>query len=138
MLPKNKKHDFATILAIGEGLRTKVNANIGTSGPCASLDDEMEKLNAAVEAGADSVMDLSTGGDLEAIRKAVLERSPIMVGAVPIYSVAATVTQSGSPIKKMDPGPSPAKHRGAVRSGPRLHHRPLRCHQGFGQAGGNL
>ena len=103
VLPKNKHHELDTILAIGEGLRTKVNANIGTSGECASLQDELEKLNAAVEAGADSIMDLSTGGDLEAIRKAVLELSPVMVGAVPIYSVAANATQSKSTIKNIDP-----------------------------------
>ena len=81
VLPKNKRHQFAQILAIGEGLRTKVNANIGTSGPCSGIEREIAKLDAAVAAGTDSVMDLSTGPDFQEVRQMVLERSPVMVGA---------------------------------------------------------
>jgi len=66
-----------------------VNANIGTSPMKFDLDEEARKLRVAVDAGAHSVMDLSTGGDLAAVRKMVLEKSPVMVGAVPIYEVAA-------------------------------------------------
>jgi len=75
-------------VALGEGLRTKVNANIGTSADASSLEGELEKLDAAVEAGADAVMDLSTGGDLDAILRAVLKRSAVPVGTVPIYGAA--------------------------------------------------
>ncbi len=103
VIPKNNKHALKNIMAIGKGLRTKVNANIGTSGDCTSIENEMEKLDAAVNAGADSVMDLSTGGDLDGIRDAVLERSPVMVGAVPIYGVAAKLVHSGSSVARMDP-----------------------------------
>jgi phosphomethylpyrimidine synthase len=102
VLPKNVNHNFERILAIGEKLRTKVNANIGSSGACASLENELAKLEAAVSAGTDSVMDLSTGGDLEAIRSAILEKSPVMVGTVPIYGVATRFHRSNIPIYKMD------------------------------------
>jgi phosphomethylpyrimidine synthase len=102
VLPKNVNHNFERILAIGEKLRTKVNANIGSSGACASLENELAKLEAAVSAGTDSVMDLSTGGDLEAIRSAILEKSPVMVGTVPIYGVATRLHRSNIPIYKMD------------------------------------
>jgi len=102
VLPKNVNHNFERILAIGEKLRTKVNANIGSSGACASLENELAKLEAAVSVGTDSVMDLSTGGDLEAIRSAILEKSPVMVGTVPIYGVATRLHRSNIPIYKMD------------------------------------
>ena len=102
VLPKNVNHNFERILAIGEQLRTKVNANIGSSGACASLENELAKLEAAVSAGTDSVMDLSTGGDLEAIRSAILEKSPVTVGTVPIYGVATRLHRSNIPIYKMD------------------------------------
>ena len=90
VIPKNKNHDIKP-MGIGEGLRTKVNANIGTSSDIAQLDMELEKLKAAVSAKADSVMDLSTGGDLDYIRKKILDESPIVVGNVPIYQTAVEV-----------------------------------------------
>ncbi len=102
VIPKNKNHNFEKILAVGEGLRTKVNANIGSSGACASVEYELKKLEAALSAKTDSVMDLSTGGDLSAIRKAILEESPVMVGAVPIYEVATKLHRDNRPIYKMD------------------------------------
>jgi phosphomethylpyrimidine synthase len=103
VLPKNKGHQFAHILAIGEGLRTKVNTNIGTSGPCSGVEGEIEKLEAAVAAGTDSIMDLSTGSDLKEVRQMVLDRSPVMVGAVPIYMVATRLRLEGQSLAKMDP-----------------------------------
>jgi len=90
-------------MGIGKRLRTKVNANIGTSGDCPTLEIEREKLKVAIEAGADSVMDLSTGGDLEAIREVILSESSVMVGAVPIYAVAARLAEKDIPTNKMDP-----------------------------------
>jgi len=77
------------ILAVGEGLRVKVNANIGTSPDYADAAVELEKLRAAVEAGTDSVMDLSTGGDIPAIRRRIMEACRVTVGTVPIYEAAA-------------------------------------------------
>ena len=89
------------LCGIGEGLRTKVNANIGTSQDFADLAPELAKLDAAIEAGADTVMDLSTGGDLRAIRQQVLERSTVPVGTVPIYDAAVTTVRRDGAITRM-------------------------------------
>uniref|UniRef100_A0A7C4TCB9 Phosphomethylpyrimidine synthase n=1 Tax=candidate division WOR-3 bacterium TaxID=2052148 RepID=A0A7C4TCB9_UNCW3 len=75
-------------LALGNGLRTKVNANIGTSPDFVSLKYELKKMESAIEAGADSIMDLSTGGDIDRIRREILSASTVVVGTVPIYQVA--------------------------------------------------
>ncbi|MBP8304449.1 MAG: phosphomethylpyrimidine synthase ThiC [Phycisphaerae bacterium] len=72
---------------IGRPVRTKVNANIGTSSERSSLQAELEKMRVALEVGADAIMDLSTGGDLDAIREALLEACPVPFGTVPIYQV---------------------------------------------------
>jgi len=86
VIPYNKKHKSLEVLSgIGRGLRTKVNANIGTSSEHTSLEEEIEKLDAAIKAGADTVMDLSTGGDIDKIRRTIIDRSPVPVGTVPIY-----------------------------------------------------
>ncbi len=100
VIPKNIKRTFY-VRAIGKGLLTKVNANIGTSTDHADIEEEMKKLKAAIYYGADSVMDLSTGGDLHAIRKMVLEHSSVMVGAVPIYQVAAELSAKNKSILDM-------------------------------------
>lgn len=102
VIPKNKKHEFDRIMAIGEGLRTKINANIGTSGPCCGVQQEIEKLEAAVSAGTDSVMDLSTGSDYLVVRQAIMDRSAVMVGAVPIYAVATKMRLEGKTLRKID------------------------------------
>jgi len=86
------------IIGIGEGLRTKVNANIGTSPDHDDLATELEKLRASVEAGADTVMDLSTGGDIDAVRRAILESSPIPLGTVPIYQAVVDVSRRGGEV----------------------------------------
>lgn len=86
------------VIGIGEGLRTKVNANIGTSPDRDDPAIEMEKLEAAIGAGADAVMDLSTGGDLDAIRKMILEACPVPLGTVPIYQAVVEVTRRGGSV----------------------------------------
>ncbi len=88
-------------VGLGLGLRTKVNANIGTSADASDLDGELRKLDAAVLAGADAVMDLSTGGDLDVIRRAIVDRSPIPVGTVPIYQAAVRAKRSGAGMVQM-------------------------------------
>ncbi len=88
VIPSNRLRKKSKLCGIGRGLRTKVNANIGTSVDLSSLNAEIKKLKAAVEYGADTIMDLSTGGDLKKIRKAMLKASPVPVGTVPIYEVA--------------------------------------------------
>lgn len=84
VIPKNRLHAFEA-RGVGEGLSTKINANIGTSLSHASLDEELDKLRVAIEAGADAVMDLSTGGDIDAILGGIIGHSSVMIGTVPIY-----------------------------------------------------
>jgi phosphomethylpyrimidine synthase len=82
-------------VGLGPGLKTKVNANLGTSSDASDLEEELQKVDAAIAAGADAVMDLSTGGDLDKIRRAVLERSTVPVGSVPLYQAAVRARRSG-------------------------------------------
>lgn len=92
IIPQNKTHTTISPIGIGKGLRTKVNANIGTSKDHQDIEEELKKLRVAVESGADTVMDLSTGGPLDEIRKAVIKESAIPIGTVPIYqAVVETV-----------------------------------------------
>ena len=90
VIPSNRLRKKSKLCGIGQGLRTKVNANIGTSADLSNLNTELKKLKAAVECGADTIMDLSTGGDLKKIRRAMLKASPVPLGTVPIYEVAVT------------------------------------------------
>jgi phosphomethylpyrimidine synthase len=85
-LIKNSKRKINPC-AVGEGLRVKVNANIGTSRDSANINKELRKMEVAIKYGADTVMDLSTGGDIKKIRKAVLKNSAIPVGTVPVYEI---------------------------------------------------
>ncbi len=100
VIPKNIKREFI-LRGIGEGLTTKVNANIGTSPEHFDIEEEIHKLQVAIACGADSVMDLSTGGDLDAIRKAILDQSRVMVGTVPIYGAAARLLEEDKQIVQM-------------------------------------
>ena len=103
VITRNRKHASITPLGIGKGLRTKINANIGTSKDRMSIEGEIEKLKAAVAAGADAVMDLSTGGPIVGIRREILKHSTVSVGTVPIYQAAVETVEQGSPIVQMDP-----------------------------------
>jgi phosphomethylpyrimidine synthase len=87
VVPANPGHRHLSPLAIGQGVRVKINANIGTSPHDVSLEKEQAKLAAALRYGADAVMDLSTGGPLDALRTALLARCPAPFGTVPIYQV---------------------------------------------------
>jgi phosphomethylpyrimidine synthase len=88
VVPFNPNHSPARPAGIGKGLRTKVNVNIGTSRDFPRLADELRKVKISLEYGADTLMDLSTGGDLSKIRKAILARTPVPLGTVPIYQAA--------------------------------------------------
>ena len=104
VIPVNVKHhkrNKLRIVGIGKGLRTKVNANIGSSPDRVNLAEEKSKLDAAIKAGADTVMDLSTGGDIEKIRRMVLQRSVLPVGTVPIYQAACETARKGKKISEM-------------------------------------
>ena len=89
VIPANRIHlgDNLEPAGIGRLLRTKVNANIGTSSVRCSVAAELEKMKAALDVGADAIMDLSTGGDLDAIRAELLAHCPVPFGTVPIYQV---------------------------------------------------
>jgi len=102
VIPYNRGRNFKPV-GIGAGLTTKVNANLGTSPLRSCMEEELLKLTAAVEAGADAVMDLSTGGDLEEIRREIIAASPVMVGTVPIYQVSAECSEKGGNILDMTP-----------------------------------
>jgi phosphomethylpyrimidine synthase len=88
VIPFNPSHSPARPSGIGRGLRTKVNVNLGTSRDFPHLADELRKVKISLDYGADTLMDLSTGGDLRKIRKAILSRTPIPLGTVPIYQAA--------------------------------------------------
>lgn len=104
VIPSNRRRKgLISYRGIGEGLRIKVNANIGTSPDYADLDWELKKLEAALRAGADSVMDLSTGGDLDRIRRAIIDNSPVPVGTVPIYQAAIEAAEKHGTITAMEP-----------------------------------
>lgn len=92
-ITKNRHHDFEKIIGIGKNTFTKVNANIGSSRDIASLEEELEKLRVAVKAGADTVMDLSMGGDLDAVRRGILANCPVPLGTVPIYQAVAEAVE---------------------------------------------
>ncbi len=96
VIVRNRRHRIQP-LAIGEKLRTKINANIGTSPDRADLRQELKKLAAAVAAGADTVMDLSTGGDITRIRRAIIGASRVPIGTVPIYEVAIACRRRRKP-----------------------------------------
>ena len=95
VIPKNRKRREILPVAIGEGLRVKVNANVGSSRDRANVADEIEKTRVAVAAGTDAVMDLSTGGPIDEIRRAILAECPVPVGTVPVYQAAADAASRG-------------------------------------------
>ena len=89
VIPANKIHLAGNLVpaAVGRAVSVKINANIGCSNVRSSLDGEIEKMKVALDAGADAMMDLSTGGDLDAIRERLLSECPVMFGTVPVYEV---------------------------------------------------
>ncbi|MCL0057609.1 phosphomethylpyrimidine synthase ThiC [Dehalococcoidales bacterium] len=101
VIPANTNHTNLTPCGIGHGLRTKVNANIGTSSDFGNIDTELEKLQVAIDSGADTVMDLSTGGDISAIRRAIIASSSLPLGTVPIYQAGIEAIDKHGAIVKM-------------------------------------
>jgi phosphomethylpyrimidine synthase len=85
---KNRVHEIAKPCAVGKGLSTKVNANIGFSASNSNIELEMEKMRIAVRCGADAVMDLSTGGGVVELRNMMLKECPVPLGTVPVYEIA--------------------------------------------------
>jgi phosphomethylpyrimidine synthase len=101
VIPANRNHRGVRPVGIGEGLRIKVNTNLGTSSDHVDLEEELKKLEVSIQAGTDAVMDLSTGGDIDAIRKEIIRHSPIPVGTVPIYEAAIEAVKKRKALAKM-------------------------------------
>src|SRR3990172_4453172 len=87
IIPANVKHLAGNLdpMGIGRKCATKINANIGNSAVTSGIETELEKLHNAVHYGADTVMDLSTGGDIDRIRGAIIEAATVPIGTVPVY-----------------------------------------------------
>jgi phosphomethylpyrimidine synthase len=101
VITKNILHKNVKPTAIGKKMRVKVNANIGSSQDMQDINVEILKLKTAIDAGADAVMDLSTGGDIRAIRKAIIKNSTVPIGTVPIYQVMVEVIRERREMYKM-------------------------------------
>jgi phosphomethylpyrimidine synthase len=91
IIPANIRHTNLEPMAIGVASKCKINSNIGNSAVTSDIEGELEKLRYSVKYGADTVMDLSTGGDIPAIRKAIIAHSPVPIGTVPIYEALSRV-----------------------------------------------
>jgi len=91
IIPANINHRNLEPMGIGSAFFCKINANIGNSATTSDVDAELEKLHRAVHYGSDTVMDLSTGGDIPMIRKAIINASPVPIGTVPIYEALSRV-----------------------------------------------
>src|SRR5215470_13761344 len=91
IIPANINHPELEPMCIGVASLCKINANIGNSAVTSNIDEELKKLHTSVHYGADTVMDLSTGGDIHEIREAILRHSPVPIGTVPIYEAISRV-----------------------------------------------
>jgi phosphomethylpyrimidine synthase len=101
VIPANVNHTNLIPCGIGRGLRTKINANIGTSSDFCDLSMELRKLQTAIDFGADTIMDLSTGGDIPAIRRAIMRACTVPVGTVPIYQAGIKAIENRGAIVNM-------------------------------------
>lgn len=99
----NNRHKKFTPKGVGKGLSVKVNANLGTSPERIDIDEELKKLQNACEAGADAIMDLSTGGDLNEIRRLIIDNAGLPIGTVPIYQAVVETVKKRKTITKLDP-----------------------------------
>ncbi|MBF0216479.1 MAG: phosphomethylpyrimidine synthase ThiC [Candidatus Omnitrophica bacterium] len=102
VIPCNLKRKIDRPMAVGEGLKTKVNANIGLSKGHSGMDEELKKMEVAIGAGADAIMDLSTGALLNKVRKKILENSPVPVGTVPVYELACGDNRDFKSLREKD------------------------------------
>lgn len=98
VIPKNVKHENIYPRAVGVGMKTKINVNLGVSEDCCDYSNEMEKVLKAIEYGTDAIMDLSTFGNTKAFRKELVAKANVMLGTVPMYDAVAKL---GKNIKNM-------------------------------------
>lgn len=101
VIPSNKNHKNLDPIGIGKFLKTKINANIGTSGDFDKIESELKKIDMVMKYKADTVMDLSTGGDVTKIRRVLIEQSSIPFGNVPIYQMAKDFASKGRAFVQM-------------------------------------
>src|SRR4028118_2174434 len=130
IIPANINHPNLEPMALGVNAKCKINANIGNSSTTSNLEEELEKLHTAVHLGADTAMDLSTGGDLDAIRLSNIGNSPVPIGTVPIYQTLEEVARvEDLSIEKMLEVIERQAQQGVdymtIHSGVRLHHLPF-------------
>jgi phosphomethylpyrimidine synthase len=147
VIPANKVHLQKRLepMCIGVAGLCKINANIGNSAVTSKVDDELEKLHTAVHLGADTVMDLSTGGDIDAIRQAIIDASPVPIGTVPIYQVIQDVKDAAdlTPRQLLDMVEHQAKQGVdymTIHAGVLLEHLPLTTNRvtGIVSRGGSI
>ena len=122
IIPANVNHPNLEPMCIGVASQCKINSNIGNSAVTSNIDEELEKLRDSVKYGADTVMDLSTGGDIPAIRKAIIDASAVPVGTVPIYEALSRVRR----VEDLNRQRDARSDRGAGRAGRGLHDHPRR------------
>lgn len=101
IIPRNMNHRNVIPTGVGTRLRTKVNANIGTSSDYADIGEEVVKAKTAAAAGAEAIMDLSTGGDLVKIRRAIMEAVDVVIGTVPIYQAVVETVETKDALVNM-------------------------------------
>jgi phosphomethylpyrimidine synthase len=94
IITANIHHTSLEPMGIGVAFKCKINSNIGNSATTSNIDEELKKLHHSVHYGADTVMDLSTGGDIPTIRKAIIQASPVPIGTVPIYEALSRVKRN--------------------------------------------
>ncbi|MDI6786084.1 MAG: phosphomethylpyrimidine synthase ThiC [bacterium] len=104
VIPYNskRKKKIKNLCGIGKNLRTKVNANIGTSSDCIRINNEIKKIEIATRYGADAIMDLSTGGDLDEIRKRIIDNCTLPLGTVPIYQAMVEEFKESGDVQNLD------------------------------------
>jgi phosphomethylpyrimidine synthase len=101
VIPVNPNHSPIHAIGIGQGLRTKVNVNIGTSSDFPAVEDELKKVDVSLKYETDTIMDLSTGGDIKEIRRTILDRARIPLGTVPVYEAAIKAIEERGSIVEM-------------------------------------
>ena len=131
IIPANIHHRNLEPMGIGVAFKCKINANIGNSSTNSDIAEELKKLHHGVHYGADTVMDLSTGGNIPEIRKAIIDASPVPIGTVPVYEAISRVRRPEDLTHRTDAG----SDRRAGRAGRGLHDHPRRRAARAGAAG---
>ena len=130
IIPANVHHSNLKPCGIGIAVTTKINANLGNSAIVSDVDEELRKVDVALKYGSDTIMDLSSGGDIDGIRKAIIAHTPVPVGTVPIYQAVADMNRiedltAGDLIGMIEHQAKQGVDYMTLHAGVRLHHLPL-------------